>query len=88
MPGFRSILTLPAIIYLPRGLSQSDVEILGLEIMDSTKGELIEQQLDKISKSANRVIFFSSSSTAVSMSLFCGALRSGLLTMEAQQDKC
>jgi hypothetical protein len=33
-----------------RGLSHGDVEILGLEIMNSTKGELIEQQLDKISK--------------------------------------
>lgn len=33
-----------------RGLSHHDVEILGLEIMSSTKGELIEQQLDKISK--------------------------------------
>lgn len=33
-----------------RGLSHSDVELLGLEIMNSTKGELIEQQLDKISK--------------------------------------
>jgi hypothetical protein len=33
-----------------RGLSHSDVEILGLEIMNSTKGELIEQQLEKISK--------------------------------------
>ncbi len=33
-----------------RGLSHSDVEILGLEIMNSTKGELIEQQLDKIGK--------------------------------------
>ena len=31
-----------------RGLSHSDVELLGLEIMNSTKGELIEQQLDKI----------------------------------------
>jgi hypothetical protein len=33
-----------------RGLSHNDVEVLGLEIMNSTKGELIEQQLDKISK--------------------------------------
>jgi hypothetical protein len=33
-----------------RGLSHNDVEILGIEIMNSTKGELIEQQLDKISK--------------------------------------
>ena len=33
-----------------RGLSHSDVEILGLEIMTSTKGELIEQQLHNISK--------------------------------------
>jgi hypothetical protein len=33
-----------------RGLSHSDVEILGLEIMNSTKGELIEQQLEKISE--------------------------------------
>jgi hypothetical protein len=33
-----------------RGLSHCDVEVLGLEIMNSTKGELIEQQLDKISK--------------------------------------
>lgn len=33
-----------------RGVSHKDVEILGLEIMDSTRGELIEHQLDKISK--------------------------------------
>jgi hypothetical protein len=33
-----------------RGLSYSDVEIMGLEIMNSTKGELIEQKLDEISK--------------------------------------
>jgi hypothetical protein len=33
-----------------RGLTHSDVEILGLEIMNSTKGELIEQQLHNISK--------------------------------------
>lgn len=33
-----------------RGLSHSDVEILGIEIMNSTKGELIKQQLDKISE--------------------------------------
>lgn len=33
-----------------RSLSHKDVEVLGLEIMDSTTGELIEQQLDKISK--------------------------------------
>jgi hypothetical protein len=33
-----------------RGLSHNDVEILGIEIMNSTKGELIEQQLDKISE--------------------------------------
>jgi hypothetical protein len=31
-------------------LSHKDVEILGLEIMDSTKGEMIEQKLDEISK--------------------------------------
>lgn len=33
-----------------RGLSHNDVELLGLEIMNSTKGELIEQKLDEISK--------------------------------------
>lgn len=33
-----------------QSLSHKDVEVLGLEIMDSTTGELIEQQLDKISK--------------------------------------
>ena len=33
-----------------RSLSHKDVEVLGLEIMNSTTGELIEQQLDKISK--------------------------------------
>jgi hypothetical protein len=33
-----------------RGLAHSDVEIMGLEIMNSTKGELIEQKLDEISK--------------------------------------
>jgi hypothetical protein len=33
-----------------KGLSHEDVEILGLEIMDSTKGEIIEEQLDKISE--------------------------------------
>jgi hypothetical protein len=32
------------------GLSQKDVEVLGLEIMDSTKGEMIEEKLDEISK--------------------------------------
>jgi hypothetical protein len=31
-------------------LSHKDVEILGLEIMDSTKGEMIEQTLDEITK--------------------------------------
>lgn len=31
-------------------LLHRDVEVLGLEIMDSTKGEMIEQKLDKISK--------------------------------------
>lgn len=33
-----------------RGLSHHDVEVLGLEIMNSTKGELIEQKLDALSK--------------------------------------
>lgn len=33
-----------------RGLSHKDVEILALEIMESTKGEIIEKQLDKISQ--------------------------------------
>ena len=33
-----------------RCLSHKDVEVLGIEIMDSTKGEMIEQQLEKISK--------------------------------------
>lgn len=33
-----------------RGVSHKDVEILGLEIMDSTRGEIIEHQLEKISK--------------------------------------
>lgn len=33
-----------------RCLSHKDVEILGIEIMDSTKGEMIEEQLDKIGK--------------------------------------
>jgi hypothetical protein len=31
-----------------RGLSHQDVELLGLEIMDSTKGEIISTQLEKI----------------------------------------
>jgi hypothetical protein len=31
-------------------LSHKDVEVLGLEIMDSTKGEMIEEKLDEISK--------------------------------------
>jgi hypothetical protein len=31
-------------------LSHKDVEVLGIEIMDSTKGEMIEQQLEKISE--------------------------------------
>jgi hypothetical protein len=30
-----------------RCLSHKDVEVLGIEIMDSTTGEMIEQQLDK-----------------------------------------
>ena len=33
-----------------RGLSHHDVEVLGLEIMNSTKGELIEQKLDALTK--------------------------------------
>jgi hypothetical protein len=33
-----------------RGLSQEDVELLGLEIMDSTKGEIILSKLDKITE--------------------------------------
>lgn len=33
-----------------RGLEHEDVEVLGLEILDSTKGDIIEFQLDKISK--------------------------------------
>ena len=33
-----------------RGLSHKDVEILGLEIMDSTKGEIILTKLDKITQ--------------------------------------
>lgn len=33
-----------------RCLSHKDVEVLGIEIMDSTTGEMIEQQLDKISE--------------------------------------
>lgn len=33
-----------------RGLSHTDVQILGLEIMDSTKGVLITEQLEKISE--------------------------------------
>ena len=33
-----------------RGLSHSDVQILGLEIMNSTKGELITDKLEKISE--------------------------------------
>jgi hypothetical protein len=32
-----------------RCLSHKDVEVLGIEIMDSTKGEMIEKQLEKIS---------------------------------------
>jgi len=31
-----------------RGLNHKDVEILGLEIMDSTKGEIIKEKLDEI----------------------------------------
>lgn len=31
-----------------RGVSHQDVEVLGLEIMDSTKGEIIKQKLDEI----------------------------------------
>ena len=38
------------VIDLDRCLSHKDVEVLGIEIMDSTKGEMIEQQLEKISK--------------------------------------
>jgi hypothetical protein len=33
-----------------RGLSHEDVELLGLEIMDSTKGEIILSKLDKITE--------------------------------------
>jgi hypothetical protein len=33
-----------------RCLSHKDVEVLGIEIMDSTTGEMIEKQLDKISE--------------------------------------
>lgn len=33
-----------------RCLSHKDVEVLGIEIMDSTTGEMIEEQLDKISE--------------------------------------
>jgi hypothetical protein len=33
-----------------RCLSHKDVEVLGIEIMDSSKGEMIEKQLDKISE--------------------------------------
>ena len=33
-----------------RGLSHEDVELLGLEIMDSTKGEIIWTQLEKITQ--------------------------------------
>jgi hypothetical protein len=36
------------VISLGRGLSHEDVELLGLEIMDSTKGEIIWTQLEKI----------------------------------------
>ena len=36
------------VISLRRGLSHKDVELLGLEIMDSTKGEIILSKLDKI----------------------------------------
>ncbi|MCP6758480.1 MAG: hypothetical protein NHB32_06840 [Fischerella sp. CENA71] len=38
------------VIEKARGLSHEDVELLGLEIMDSTKGEMIQYQLDKIAK--------------------------------------
>ncbi len=38
------------VIEKTRGLSHEDVELLGLEIMDSTKGEMIQYQLDKIAK--------------------------------------
>ena len=38
------------IVERSRCLSHKDVEVLGIEIMDSTKGEMIEQQLAKISE--------------------------------------
>lgn len=38
------------VIAQERGLSPEDVELLGLEIMDSTKGEIILSKLDKITE--------------------------------------
>jgi hypothetical protein len=38
------------VIKQKRGLAHEDVEIFGLEIMDSTKGEIIESKLEKISQ--------------------------------------
>ena len=38
------------VIAQERGLSHEDVELLGLEIMDSTKGEIILSKLDKITE--------------------------------------
>lgn len=39
-----------------RGLSHKDVELLGLEIMDSTRGEIIKQKLDEITLRVGRPI--------------------------------
>lgn len=39
-----------------RGLSHQDVELLALEIMDSTKGELIEQKLEQLTQTVGSPI--------------------------------
>ena len=41
---------LEEVISKGRGLSHKDVELLGLEIMCSTKGEIIQQKLDKVTQ--------------------------------------
>lgn len=39
-----------------RGINHKDVELLGLEIMDSTKGEIIKQKLDEITSHVGKPI--------------------------------
>ena len=39
-----------------RGLNHKDVELLGLEIMDSTKGEIIKEKLDEITSRVGKPI--------------------------------